>query len=180
MTQNIKPFIDQLKRTLSSKDQVGQQVRATLLKTRETVESKARDMYAQTRDLTRDRTRNSKIVNQYVVPLLQSEKTEQAIQTLGQKFAKLPIATKFDLGKQLEKYRNDLINLAQPNNKTEAQPNGKAAAQPKSESAFKKNAAKSADLTDENEFSDEPTFETAEKSPIKIKRSKGTNTESKN
>lgn len=80
MNANILPMLGQLK------DQIKDQIKNTLSsreQLRDTLMSTAKEIYNQTKD--------SKLVTQYIVPAVESEKAEQALKRIDEKLASHPV-----------------------------------------------------------------------------------------
>ncbi len=100
MNSDIKPIVDQIKNKLSEAnvEQLKQQVSQSVEIGRQIVTAKALDLLKQ--------SKNSKVVNEVVIPWLESDQAQKAIDTMNDKL-KLkdsPIMTK------LLKLREDLIS----------------------------------------------------------------------
>lgn len=100
MNSDIKPIVDQIKSKLSQTnvDQLKQQVSQGVELGRQIVTAKAKDLLKQ--------SKNSKVVNEVVIPWLESEQAQKAIETMNDKL-KLKDTP---LMSTLLKLRTDLIN----------------------------------------------------------------------
>lgn len=101
MRENIKPVLDQVKaqvkETLANKEQIRDTFKTNFFKTKSLVESQALELLKQTKE--------SKVVHEYLIPILESEKTENAMTALNEKLGHLPFMTK------INEYRKSIIDL---------------------------------------------------------------------
>lgn len=97
MAQNLKPIIDELKSKLSNREQIRDTVLENLKQTRETVEKTLKQVAQQTKE--------SRIVHDYVIPFVESDKADQAMKFISSKLGSSPIVGK------LEQARKSLIDL---------------------------------------------------------------------
>lgn len=86
MAQNLKPVIDELKAKFANREQI----RDTVLEKIKTVAEQAKD---------------SKLVHDYVIPAVESEKADQAMKFLNEKLGTNALLTK------LEQARQKIIDL---------------------------------------------------------------------
>lgn len=86
MAQNLKPVIDELKAKFANREQI----RDAVLEKIKTVAEQAKD---------------SKLVHDYVIPAVESEKADQAMKFLNEKLGTNPLLTK------LEQARQKIIDL---------------------------------------------------------------------
>ena len=98
MNSNLKPILEQIEQIKSkfNDPEFRAKVTENIQHTRENVESKAKDVLIQARD--------SRFVNDYVMPILESEKTESALQTLKTRFGATQLVS------ALENVRQQIID----------------------------------------------------------------------
>lgn len=96
---NKRQILDQVKDAINNRDQIRTQVAENFQATKKIVETQAKNLLKQTKD--------SKFLHEKVIPLVESEKADRAIDVLANRF-KLKDTIVL---KQIEKIRQDLIDL---------------------------------------------------------------------
>lgn len=94
-----KPIIDQIKSTIANKEQIREQILQNIHITKKIVETQAKQLFEQ--------TKQSKFFNEKVIPLVESEQADKAINLLNSKL-NLKGTT---VMKKLEKLRKEIVDL---------------------------------------------------------------------
>jgi Zn-dependent peptidase ImmA (M78 family) len=98
MNSNLKPILDQIEQIKNkfNDPEFRAKVTENLQHTRENVETRAKDAAKDVLIQARD----SRFVNDYVMPLLESQKTEQALQTLKTRFGATQLVSALETVRQ--------------------------------------------------------------------------------
>lgn len=99
MAQNFKPIIDELKQkiTQANTDEMREKLFDNLKQTKDTVEKTIKQVAQQTKD--------SRLMHEYIIPFVESEKADQAMKFLNTKLGSVPLVTK------IEHARKTIIDL---------------------------------------------------------------------
>lgn len=106
MAQNWKPVLDEIKNELktkfSNRDEIRAQVVENLKHTRVTVEKTLKTVAEEAKD--------SRLVNEIVIPALESERADSALNYLNDRLAATPLA-KYDLVSKIRIARKAILNF---------------------------------------------------------------------